>query len=136
MGGDRETMLDQAQQARGPAVAGSETTIAQPAGRNPIRLHQSGGHIHFHDDIRKLKVAVPAAKWWKAWDNLQGCLPGDPRHFSYVDVKEKAILLVTSSCEHAKADDPYTMVVDIEIQPCVPDKNFTELANFTVGAPK
>lgn len=35
-----------------------------------IRFHESNGEVHFHDDDRKLKVAVPVATWWQAWQSL------------------------------------------------------------------
>jgi hypothetical protein len=37
----------------------------------PIRYHVKDGKIHFHNDGEKLKVEVPVAEWWGAWEELK-----------------------------------------------------------------
>lgn len=46
-----------------------ETPIA-PGCRivDKIRIHESGGHIHFHDDVKGAKVAVPVSEFWTMWN--------------------------------------------------------------------
>lgn len=35
-----------------------------------IRIHESNGEIHFHDDDNNLKTAVPVADMFSAWQRL------------------------------------------------------------------
>lgn len=130
MGGERETTLDE---GKSPVSrTGEETTIVQEGGRT-IRTHESGGQVHFHDDARKLKVAVPSVKWWKAWDVLEAVLPDDPKRFSFIDTKEQTLLLIGVVCEPIQANDGFEVKTSIEVFPCKTDKNFSGLANFTRG---
>lgn len=129
MGGERETFLEKNKDSE------EETSIAQEKGRS-IRLHQSGGYIHFHDDAKKkLKCAVPVAVWWKAWERLRGATPGEPQEFSFVDAAEKTILIVVVKCllDTSVGKYEYGLQTEISVYPCEPDKNYTELAKFTQG---
>lgn len=57
MGGTNEKVIDT------PRAA----TSSKSAAIGKIRVHENAGEVHFHDDEKGLKVAVPAASFWKAW---------------------------------------------------------------------
>lgn len=60
----------------GPDEGGGDATPVQPTPVRPdgrvqkVRMHESGGEYHFHDDDNKLKVAVPVAHWQAALRSL------------------------------------------------------------------
>lgn len=64
-----------------------------------IRYHVSGGDVHFHVDAGKgpnkedMKVAVPVAEWWTAWEKLKN-LRGS--NYSYIDHEQGCMLTVTA----------------------------------------
>ena len=60
MGGKNETTVP----AKKSGKAGESIDVGS------LRVHESGGEIHLHDDANKLKCAVPVATWSKEWSNL------------------------------------------------------------------
>lgn len=57
-----------------------------------LRVHESKGEVHFHDDAKKLKVAMPVATWYSAWQRLMD----DPNsEFNYPDVERGTVLFVS-----------------------------------------
>jgi len=87
MGGERETIAPQRiEKETGPEVVGS------------VRYHESKGQVHFHDDAKKMKVAIPVATWYKAWTNMLSSLPNE---WHYADVENCAVLHVKLSLKKA-----------------------------------
>ena len=126
MGGDRETFLDSAEteSACEPSVEeSSKTTMGSIGGKsgNRIRIHESGGEVHFHDDTAKLKVAVPVSKWFKLWDKLSG----QPQKESIPDHKNNTVLTVETKLANGVLD----AVVSVETMSI--GTNFSELSKFT-----
>jgi hypothetical protein len=72
MGGAREFTL--------PAKSTAKVDAGRVVGG--LRIHESGGEVHFHDDDLSIKVAVPVAKMSAAWDKLSG---GNKKKFKYRD---------------------------------------------------
>ena len=63
-------------------------------GIGKVRIHQSGGYIHFHNDERKIKAAVPVFEFWPAWNRFKNGDPLSPLKF--VDVDNRSILTITT----------------------------------------
>jgi hypothetical protein len=59
MGGKNEKTIE----TKVSAAPGKATTIGK------LRIHENKGEVHFHDDDNGLKVAVPSAMFWRAWNN-------------------------------------------------------------------
>ena len=78
MGGDRETIIPQKTVEDGKSV-----TVGS------VRIHQKGGEIHFHDDEKRLKVAVPADQWMAAYQEMSNHLPATRQFF---DPTRKTVL--------------------------------------------
>lgn len=78
MGGDREFTT--------PAKS---TSTSQVIGN--LRIHENSGEIHFHDDANQLKVAVPSADMFEAWEKLS---TGKKKKFSYKDRKNSTELRI------------------------------------------
>ena len=68
MGGDREINT--------PTKASEGQSIGN------LRIHENNGEIHFHDDAASLKVAVPSADMFDAWEKLA---TGRREKFKYID---------------------------------------------------
>lgn len=47
-----------------------------------LRIHESSGEVHFHNDQQGTKVAVPSATMFDAWEKLSD---GRRKKFRYVD---------------------------------------------------
>jgi len=56
-----------------PPSSGDSPTGLQSiiAGKQKIRFHENKGEVHFHADEDGLKVALPVAEWYKAWERLK-----------------------------------------------------------------
>lgn len=65
MGGLREDVIET------KSTTGTETETGDDTTDQKIRIHESGGEVHFHHDLTKMKVAVPVAEWHKAWATLK-----------------------------------------------------------------
>ena len=60
-----------------------------------IRVHESGGEVHFHDDTEGIRVAVPVADAYAAWQKLSDGLDTE---FTYTDrTNELCIAVVEQS---------------------------------------
>lgn len=70
MGGDREFTTQ----------AKSTSDIGRVVGN--LRIHENNGEVHFHDDKKGLKVAVPVDTMYAAWDRLAD---GRDTKFKYRD---------------------------------------------------
>jgi hypothetical protein len=70
---------------QGAAPPPPEEIPANPAvpGSQALRIHENNGEIHFHADALHMKVAVPVAEWWKAWQRLWN--PFDRERWVWVD---------------------------------------------------
>lgn len=56
-----------------------------------LRIHESNGEIHFHDDSNSLKVAIPSADMFAAWEKLS---TGQKKKFSHKDRTNGTQLLI------------------------------------------
>ena len=64
MGGEREKVLDMSKSS-------GSVGIEVGTSKNPIRMHENQGEVHFHDDKASRKVAVPCEQFWKDWQSFQ-----------------------------------------------------------------
>lgn len=82
MGGQREdTIQSQSKPEKSSGKLGAGGTIQSskpspdptplPATNQSLRFHENKGEVHFHDDSASLKVAMPVAEWWSAWNRLK-----------------------------------------------------------------
>jgi hypothetical protein len=125
MGGDRETFLEpaeKAQSAQGPAspAAGVMGSVGGNTG-NRIRIHESGGEVHFHDDTTKLKAAVPVSEWFRAWQKLSS----QPQRQQFFDPKNNTTLVVETRFDNGAVDAVITL------SQMTTGTNFSELSKFT-----
>jgi hypothetical protein len=88
-----------------------------------IRIHESDGDVHFHDDSSKLKVAVPCGVWFSAWLKLM--VYGG--NFSYIDTDRGAMVQV-NVVTHDAVVDVETFVEKIEV-----GDTFKAMQKFTFG---
>ena len=108
MGGERETVIEQ-KSSKNDVVLGS------------IRVHENKGEVHFHDDDRQLKVAIPVA-WYSAWTSISS---GKQSKFKYIDTTNMSQLLIK-----CKIIDGY-VTLKVTINPIEFDNQFEALDKFT-----
>lgn len=95
MGGERETVASQkVATENGHEIIGS------------VRYHESKSQIHFHDDANKLKVAIPVATWYKAWNYMLSSIPSGSnesafRTWHYPDTENLTVLHISLSLKKA-----------------------------------
>lgn len=89
MGGEREDKIE-TPAAKAPEIGGVLETGTRPVDLGDyqrIRFHESGGEVHFHDDDRGLKCALPVARWHNLF---QLVLSGE--RVKHVDTKTGVVL--------------------------------------------
>ncbi len=118
MGGERETEV---------AKEKSEVKVAKGKGKSDkteaggFRIHQSSGEVHVHDDVNKLKVAVPVSAWWKMWDKLRN----EPGAWTWVDPHFKTKLMVETTLDQSTID------VKISVTPIAFGDSWDKINTFT-----
>jgi len=115
---------------------GNETTAAQkkpdaagtPQVSGEVRYHTSGGEVHFHDDKNSLKVAVPTAAWFAAWQKIE-----TGESWQYTDIERQTSLNVGFT---TVIDDVGKAKIDVclSIEKVEISDDFEKLRKFTVGS--
>jgi len=128
MGGERETFLESAEKAKSKIDDGgdaqnppTESMGSLRGTNNPLRIHESGGEVHFHDDTAKLKAAVPVSAWFKAWDKLSS----QPQSWQFVDQKNQTVLTIDTKLDNGSLD------ADVTLAKLAVGTNFSALNKFT-----
>jgi hypothetical protein len=118
MGGKRETMVE--------SGGGSTST---PTKIGNIRVHDSGGQTHFHDDARGLKAAVSNAVWYEAWTDLSLPTVSGDKTWAKVDHVNKSCIFVKTEVQV----HPDKVVVSSYawILPAEVNDTFASLDNYT-----
>lgn len=75
MGGINESVVAQKAQSESvvkqvPPSAEASVPVAASNDILDIRMHVSGGEVHFHADDVGLKCAIPAADWFSVWNQI------------------------------------------------------------------
>ena len=114
MGGKNETVVP----AKKSSKSGSPVEIGS------LRVHESGGEIHFHDDSKKLKCAVPVSTWYLAWSNLWKNIS---ESWMFADMKNKTCISAKIIIQDGQAD------IDICVEPLEVSQALTDINKFTEG---
>jgi hypothetical protein len=137
MGGERETTIDVAKRKgdKGEELPGVSIIHAGQANRH-LRIHESAGQVHIHDDPNKLKVAVPVARWFKEWERLSAPVMGAPIEWKFPDTLNNTVFEVEVVCEELPPDtnDPigtWKISANCRVKKLVADVTFMNLNNFT-----
>lgn len=133
MGGANETKVAQ----RSPAKASGNcphcdmALDASPASTiGKVRIHESGGEVHFHDDKADNKVAMPVATWYDRYENLLA--GGDA--IKYIDSVNKTLLIVSLAItDPAKSGDPKVADLLIELSKIAISAEMSKIQKFTQG---
>ena len=137
MGGERETTVDVADRTggdKGGALPGFSVEHAGQTNRT-LRIHENAGQVHFHDDNAnpKIKVAVPVAEMWKAWEKLRYPIAGTPVEWKYIDtVNNSVVEIEVSSQEFQDTQGITTWQVrsNCRVKRATVDVTFQNLNNF------
>jgi hypothetical protein len=114
MGGEREVTVESKSKSKS---SGAETKVGT------LRIHESAGQVHFHDDEKKLKCAVPVADWWKAWEKLS-C---QSQRWEWIDSENNTILVAETQIQHPNFD------LSLILNSVTLSPGFQKLNSFTRG---
>ena len=92
------------------------------SGNQAVRIHESGGCVHFHVDAENLKASMPVATWFSAWERLSTQIPSI---FRFYDTEKKTVLTVSTDLVNDKVEAEVG-IVSHEVGP-----TFTALNKFT-----
>jgi hypothetical protein len=120
MGGENEQTIPKS--GNGGAEAPIQT--------GTIRVHTSGGEVHFHDDASKLKAAVPVSLWYKVWEQLRSC---QQRVWDYHDAQNGTLLSVTVTADSGPSGFPKSVSAKVELTACPADDTFKKLDAISRG---
>ena len=116
MGGDYEKKVE-------PKKAEERIDVAEGVTPTPgVRFHISKGEVHFHDDVNKLKVAMPVAEFDIVWRNLKRNKP-----CSFIDEVNLTSLEICIYCSGLGTNHLSTRIV---IQKMTVDDTFKKLSDF------
>lgn len=108
-------------------TAKSQTSKTDHSGNvNNIRFHKSGNEIHFHNDDKKLKVAVPFAIWHRACQKFRET---PSFNFYYVDEINKSIIIIQLNWENEQ--EVFKVIPLKKLSDTL--KSFSDFVNKTVG---
>ena len=113
MGGIAEDVIEQPARTESPSARGVVGNV---------RFHESGGEVHFHDDVNKLKVAIPMASWWRTWQDLSS---GSTKKARLVDPARKTEVVLKVSNKQGVCD------VSVKINTVALSTSFEKLQKFS-----
>lgn len=117
MGGEREQMAEQR------VVKDGQTTII-----GKIRFHENAGQVHFHDDAKKLKVAMPASTWMTAWQNM---LQRIGKKWQYFDQDNQTLLTIKTKAKVGKTGKVAHVDCLMHVESAKASPEFAALQKFT-----
>ena len=113
MGGHNEKVLT-------PATSGKDREIQMGS---KIRVHENAGEVHFHDDEKKLKVAIPAADFWREWTAFQTTrIAKKDEVLHFIDPTRGTVALIESQSKFKDGKykiDVNVSIVEVEVSPVV-----------------
>jgi hypothetical protein len=142
MGGEREMTVDAAEKPKtkkGDELPGTSSgfLVEHFAQANQkLRIHESAGYIHFHDDVAvpKIKVAIPVSDAWKAWDRLSTPKIGEPNEWKAVDSVNNSVV----ECEVVCVEDAagWNIEARLRVKRAKVNDAYANLANFFKRKPR
>lgn len=128
MGGENEKVLSSKPAESSSPGLGTAATLKSPTQSN-IRMHNNAkeGKVHFHDDARRLKVAIPTAEFWKQYSAWK-ITPDRP--LTFVDAEHMSEVLLTAK---RVMKTPPEIDVDIQLNQISVGSNMKALEEFVSG---
>ena len=117
MGGERETTV--------PSTFANDKGVTL----GDIRIHEKAGEVHFHNDSKKLKVAIPSGVWYQAWMRL--C--DQAGTFTYVDAERNTSMAVQVRADPRTDANKILFEAQIKIEAVDLSDTFKSLHKFTTG---
>jgi hypothetical protein len=77
-----------------------------------VRMHESNGEVHLHDDKHQIKVAIPAVTYWDKWNRFKQNPRGGPVRFE--DGVNNSCAIITAITVHGASGDKLDARIDIE----------------------
>ncbi len=119
MGGARETVVESsASKSDRPDIHAGD-----------IRIHESQGKVHFHDDKAGLKVVVPVAEFDVAWNKYKSGFSDPPLLF--IDQDQKTAAHVQVSLVPSSPDSQLS--ISIRLERIKIDESYAKFEKFAEG---
>lgn len=94
-----------------------------------VRIHESGGQVHFHVDEEGLKVSIPVAEWWKGWQSIKH---HTYNNYEYIDTINNSHLYITNYTTVSESNENINIDTSMIIRKINPPNDiYTKLAKFT-----
>tara|TARA_Y100000310_G_scaffold328692_1_gene397229 strand:- start:1389 stop:1766 length:378 start_codon:yes stop_codon:yes gene_type:complete len=104
MGGENEKVVETPRATSAPFGKTAKTV-------GKIRIHENAGEVHFHDDKKKLKVAVPVADFMERWETFQlDPFRGDSLRL-FDSENETAVILQPDNIDLNAPDKPFDVAI-------------------------
>lgn len=120
MGGDRETVIPASKTSARP----SSTVLGD------LRVHESSGEVHVHNDKAGLKFAMASADFFRAWEEGKNRSFMPSLHLLGHDGKGGNALLYIERT----AAGPETVEIAMSIAPVKTGSSFKAVEKFITGA--
>jgi hypothetical protein len=121
MGGEREDVIEATPKKKRKEATGTVEVESGSSAENvvqTIRIHESGGEVHFHDDKNHLKAAVPGALMFEQWMRLED--PTSPTaDFFHVDRKNNSVLIIQVAYDRNLDTNEVIKEMEISLYPFV-----------------
>lgn len=126
MGGDFEKQLSKTERPQASSPSGVEMPLIQ---EGSVRIHSSQGEVHFHDDKAKIKVAVPAATFWKEWKDFQATkIARKGEQITFFDASRQTAAVIES---HSRfSGGKLAIAVTVDLVQVEQSDNVKKLADF------
>lgn len=92
-----------------------------------IRIHENQGEVHFHDDRAKLKVAVPVAQFWNAWEQSRGSLTT----IRLFDPKNSTCAIIKTDMAEVKKE--WRLWTSVQVIKITIDPSYAQINDFAEG---
>lgn len=92
-----------------------------------IRTHVANSELHFHDDKKGLKVAVPIGEWWAIWNKVSTM---SIKKAYYLDRKTGIKLIVEPIVDGGEFDVKITLKKTFTLLPIKTSERFDKLAKY------
>lgn len=125
MGGKNETIIGKAE------TADKSKEVSFDNNGSTIRIHESSGEVHFHDDANKLKVSIPCHQWFNCWESF---LNNDQHKIKIVDVKNKSMLTIDRFEKYMSDSTIVLIKVELKIHSTQFSSDFLSIHKFSTGS--
>ena len=99
-----------------------------------VRIHENQGEVHLHDDLEKLKVAIPVGDFWNAWERCRTSMSTNNAPFAtsrLVDTKNSTCAIIETQLHEVGTE--CRLQSTVKIIKIVIDPSYQQINDFAAG---